>query len=381
MGQQNWFEHFKHKLQGLTPAFEMSDGQLSLLCFALKNSYLNQQDYLDWASNYFGLPLLKPDFFVSNPQSSDFFSKWSSIFPWSIECLPVAEWDGSLIVASLQPPEQLPDNHKFIFVLTSLEQLEATWHNLQDSTSLEISQPPPPDGLILENIPMNSSRKSPESTFSFEDLNADNTNYIESLDLGVNFTVPPLVMNELSVGESTEIAPLQKKKPSLLLDPPNLEIEEQTFISKNLDNDNNAVLDGKIKSIFDQMKVHFEKAMILSIDKNETKAVVVAWDSGFDGKNKEDSIIPLKTPSMFNIVAATSKPYHGYVSLNDINEKFFETWNHGDIPDHVTIVPILFQEKLVGMLMGFADKSAYNKASLTLAEKLSTQFLMDLEAA
>jgi hypothetical protein len=379
MGKQNWFEHFKHKLQGLTPAFEMSDGQLSLLCFALKNSYLNEQDYLDWASNYFGLPILKPDFFISNPQPSDFFSKWSSIFPWSVECLPVAEWDGSLIIASLQPPEQLPDNPKFIFVLTSLEQLEATWHNLQDSTSPEISLPPPPDGLILEIMPMISSQKSPERTFTFDDLKENNTNYIENLDDKVVLKAPPQVMNDLADGERTQIEPTLQKKPSLILDLSDRETEEQTFISKSLDND--AALARKIKSTFDQMKIHFEKAMILSVDKNETKAFVVAWDSGFDGKHKEDSIIPLKTPSMFNIVAATSKPYHGYVSLNDINEKFFESWNHGEIPDHITIVPILFQEKLVGMLMGFADKSAYNKASLQLAENLSNQFLADLEAA
>ncbi len=81
------------------------------------------------------------------------------------------------------------------------------------------------------------------------------------------------------------------------------------------------------------------------------------------------------------MVVSTQKPFHGYISLNEINEKFFEDWNQGRIPDHVTITPILVEEKLVGMLVGFAEKSAYNKVSLHLAEKLSLDFVKGLQAA
>ncbi|WP_374032950.1 hypothetical protein [Bdellovibrio bacteriovorus] len=141
------------------------------------------------------------------------------------------------------------------------------------------------------------------------------------------------------------------------------------------------MLNEKIKTILSQMKVHFEKSMILTLDEQETQMTAFAWDENFQGMKDTSMRFPLQTPSIFNIVATTQKPYHGYISLNAINEKFFDGWNQGRIPDHVTVTPIIINEKLVGMLMGFAEKAAYNKVSLTLAEKLSGEFTKGLQAA
>ena len=66
MSQHAWFEHFKEKLQGLTPAFEDSGTSLSLLGFALKEKHLSTEEYLKWAMTHYRLPLLQSRFFYRN---------------------------------------------------------------------------------------------------------------------------------------------------------------------------------------------------------------------------------------------------------------------------------------------------------------------------
>jgi hypothetical protein len=110
------------------------------------------------------------------------------------------------------------------------------------------------------------------------------------------------------------------------------------------------------------------------------------WDGGdFDVRKPSMIEFSLKIPSIFRIVSTTQKPYHGFVSLNDLNEAFFESWNHGQIPDHVTIVPLMDHDLVVGMLMGFGEKSCYNKNVLQFTENaakdLSVKILKSVQKA
>jgi hypothetical protein len=41
----------------------------------------------------------------------------------------------------------------------------------------------------------------------------------------------------------------------------------------------------------------------------------------------------------------------------------------------------MMSDKIVGLLVGFSDKTAYNKTSLNLAEKLSSGFFKGFQAA
>lgn len=139
-------------------------------------------------------------------------------------------------------------------------------------------------------------------------------------------------------------------------------------------------LKAESQKAFQQMKNHFEKSLILALSDDESKLKVQLWDESFQ-KPQDDKVIPLKTPSIFNIVVQTMKPFHGPISLNDINEQFFETWNKAQIPSHVTLTPILVQEKMIGILMGFGNSQAFNKSTLSFAEKVSTEISDDLSKA
>ncbi|MGE5084764.1 MAG: hypothetical protein ACM3MG_00585 [Bacillota bacterium] len=439
MSTQAWFEQFKEKLQGLTEVFERSGTPLSLLGYALKEKHLTSEEYFQWAMAHYKLPLLQARFFTETPPSKEMFAKWATHYPWSAECLPVAEWDGALIVACLQPPQDFPLLPPSVLVLAPIEYIEKTWLTWTQTTKKAAKTPEgidPTDLLSLEDLSDSSSDEenakngdssSEEHEYGLEGI-LDNvavahlektviqplhpTPGAESASTASNTTDKATMASEKTVIQPlTTVTPLASVAPQPPPPPPIVETAkiplEENFNNKpisivprpsgvakptmnpvangnfsldKLKKKNSSLLSEKIKKVLSEMKSQFEKSMILTLDEQETQVTAFAWDENFQDIKDTSLRVPLKTPSIFNIVASTQKPFHGYISLNEINEKFFDDWNNGRIPEHVTISPILLNDKLVGMLVGFAGKTAYNKISLGLAERLSNDFTKGLAA-
>lgn len=488
MSYQTWLEKFKDQLQGLSESYRQSGSRLSLLGYALNEKRLSSTDYLKWAMTHYKLPLLQSRFFTETSLSQEMFAKWATHYPWSEECLPVAEWDGSLIVACLQPPQDFPSNPPSIFVLATFENLQGAWLKFYP----EKATVPPMDVPASDEAPMGIDlsmativQRSPSDSFSFDDLgleaapeekssevdteessssdeNSEESESVTEEKFDGLFDTPAVIRLESLTPKAeppaTNSAPTESvhlsdaKSPSAVLSneksenlpeikleviddssisidvpvtneenssldieksppPPSYQKPEPAPLSENtigskavprstgivkpnfntaargnftldkLKKKNSVLLGEKVKTTLSQMKTQFEKSMILTLDDQETQIVAFAWDESFQDVQTMSTSFPLKTPSIFNIVSSTQKAFHGYISPNKINEDFFADWNQGRIPDHVTITPILVNEKLVGMLMGFGTKSTYNKASLNLAEKLSTDFVKGLQAA
>ncbi|MGZ3827101.1 MAG: hypothetical protein ACXVCR_19280, partial [Bdellovibrio sp.] len=171
MNYEAWFEHFKEQLQGLTESFDHSGSKLSLLGFALKENFLSSEEYLKWAMTHYKLPMLQSQFFTETSPSLELFAKWAALYRWSEECLPVAEWDGSLIIACLQPPQDFSSSESPIVVLTSAENLQRAWEKLNPPLSekqLTQNVDDTPTGVDLSFA--TSLKKSPSDNFSIEDL-------------------------------------------------------------------------------------------------------------------------------------------------------------------------------------------------------------------
>ncbi|WP_413581600.1 hypothetical protein [Bdellovibrio sp. HCB288] len=473
MSTLEWFEHFKHKLQGLTDSHAAAGSPLSLLGYALKENHIQPDEYFPWAMAHYKLPRLQARFFTETPPRKEMLAKWATHYSWTAECLPVAEWDGILVVACLQPPQDFPLNPGAVFVLAPQDVLENCWNSWQSPAKSESEMP---EGFEV-SLKAPAAKKSGDS-FSFDDLgdlasSEESNPEIEVSEEGSEsspeemggleglFDTPVVKLQSISAdGEPaaplTEETPVDailntknasqeqiqqtfehtvmEARPSLARVEPVLEkqgtpaakipsssapppppvddlpeLSEDSFGNKpiapivarptgvakptmnpvasshfsleKIKKKNSNVLPDKIKRALSEMKTHFAKSMILTLDEQESQVTAFAWDENFQDIKDTSLRVPLKTPSIFNIVASTQKPFHGYISLNELNEKFFEQWNQGAIPDHVTLTPIVMEEKLVGMLMGFAEKSAYNKTSLTLAEKISSEFTKGLQAA
>lgn len=491
MSQQAWFEHFKEQLQGLTESYEQSGSPLSLLAYCLQENRLSVESYLHWAMTHYSLPQIQSSFFSETPISQEMFAKWATHYPWSTECLPVAEWDGSLIIACLQPPQDFPQYPASGFILAQPSDLERAWNSLHATTKDAQSQKveEAPEGFNLQTTTPKST--STDQGFSLEDLgevaqgNSDShSEEVLSLDgepaaeealeglfdgptvvslMPLSEAASPTMENENSnmivdpaavqsgeilvsnssedsssfgepiaeldsSNEATVVAPQESMlvsgssmssdanpdkaipqpeippppqssfpppfeesfgnkpipimpRPAGVAKPSMNPVASANFTLERIKRKNSQVVAEKIKSTLSEMKVHFEKSMILTLDDSESQLTALAWDENFKDMKDTGLRISLQTPSIFNIVASTQKPFHGYISLNEVNEKFFEGWNAGVIPDHVTITPLVIADKVVGMILGIADKSAYNKVSLNLAEKLSAEFVKGLQVA
>lgn len=96
-------------------------------------------------------------------------------------------------------------------------------------------------------------------------------------------------------------------------------------------------------------------------------------------KGDAPDAIPLEQASIFRIAYKTCMPYHGYVVPNAVNTAFFNAFNRGLAPKHVTIVPVLINGDLVGMLMGLSMDQVDYKTSLMAMEKLASEFGRNLD--
>ncbi len=90
--------------------------------------------------------------------------------------------------------------------------------------------------------------------------------------------------------------------------------------------------------------------------------------------------IDLSSPSIFKIAFQTALPYHGYVVPSPVNDAFFREWNHGILPDHVTLMPVKAGQLIAGLMLGMADRTSLDyKYSLKFMEGLSVNISQALQ--
>lgn len=130
-------------------------------------------------------------------------------------------------------------------------------------------------------------------------------------------------------------------------------------------------LDSEMLAIFREMETKFSKVMVLLKTGDQIKPW--KWNLEFQFNDSDAPTYSLLPASPLRIVYRTHLPYHGYVISNEFNEKFFRDWNGSQIPEHLTVAPILINDHVIGMLLGISEKPEDESASLLLAEKVATQ--------
>ncbi|MFN7455435.1 MAG: hypothetical protein ACK5RO_12335 [Pseudobdellovibrionaceae bacterium] len=292
---------------------------------------------------------LNPDFFVSHPVSQDFFQKWQAQAAWNPSVFPIYEWEKCLFigVTSLNHAQALssqfsPSGYRLVFVLVEAEALKQCW------TQLHEKQPP---------------AKLREDDF-FGHL--ENTVAGPSHHHGEDSLLQDISSEEAHVPAPTkELLDLPGLEPSQKAPPP---FDHPPKIST-------------FKEAFQELAYQFSKSIILVTDGKSAKVL----DASSPPSGMTSANYSFEKPSFFRIVAQTKKPYHGYVLANEATEKFFEDWNSGKLPDHLTVSPLLVDENLLGFLVSFGEKSSDNTKALQLsqeiAQNLSVNFKENVKAA
>ena len=123
---------------------------------------------------------------------------------------------------------------------------------------------------------------------------------------------------------------------------------------------------------------NFEQGLVLMFQGGELRPW--KWtEQLLSVKGDAPDAIPLAAASIFRVAYRTCLPYHGYVAENPVNTAFFNAFTRGITPKHVTLVPVLINGELVGMLMGLASEKIDYKASLSAMEILASEFGTNLD--
>ena len=79
--------------------------------------------------------------------------------------------------------------------------------------------------------------------------------------------------------------------------------------------------------------------------------------------------VNLATPSFFRIVAKTQLPYHGYVVDSPAHREFFARFSLTALPAAVTAVPLVHDNRLIGILVAFGDENSRSSQPLECMQK------------
>ncbi|MCB0413078.1 MAG: hypothetical protein KDD50_02010 [Bdellovibrionales bacterium] len=146
---------------------ELPDGE-DLLFWVISHQLIDEQEYLHWAQQTLHLAQLNKEF-LKEYESYTPPAYLKSLNYWSRSVCPIAEWDGTVFVACLYPPEDLVNQQNIRFVLSPLTLLEQLWSHFNNTNVHEEFNelPPTPDKqtqvtFIPESIPESSHEDSIE---------------------------------------------------------------------------------------------------------------------------------------------------------------------------------------------------------------------------
>ncbi len=83
-------------------------------------------DYLQWAKEFYGLPLVTEDYFRQNA-NRQLWTRIKSVANWTPSMLPLEEWDGVVFVGCVEPPEDIQWSFPVQYVLASARDLKLHW--------------------------------------------------------------------------------------------------------------------------------------------------------------------------------------------------------------------------------------------------------------
>lgn len=417
MKSQKWFLEFSKYLKDFEEEYNQSRSELSPIAYALKTGRIPSAEYIKWAQKNYSLPYVQSEYFKSQLPPSQDWKDWKNEYKWSPEIVPLGLWDGHLLVACLQVPLQFPISLHPVFVLADFPNIEKTYTyyvNSEKGSSqaktkpIEFKQETQTNVAVEQtfnkNFELSELPDLSEDQKNGELLNLEEAPQLEGLDLNMGMPSTPdlstdsLENLDLSITENTNPSSIEGlnltntssiKKESSFSQKSKAEIDLSTTLrlpDKILDEVNKGMplfialkkeytqqFEDFTQEVFSKNKNIYDKMILFSVDPSESYTVPVSWTDTIAPRNKNIETIALNEPSIFKIVSSTIKSYHGYVVLNETNEKFFDFWNLGQVPGNITMCPIIVKNKIVGFLMGLGEPNSYNWNILKKMESITTE--------
>ena len=413
MSEPFWKEHFSHVISGYDPVEAQG---LSELGYALLNSQIDEQKYLDFARSHFELCSVDVNFFQKNPPPVALVRRLKEVYPWSPEIMPVAEWDGHVIILAIEKPQiPIPPELKPILLLAPVSSLNPYWEiclKSLEQNSDENFNGESPELEALEGISLDPL--SAVTTLDFSTLraapaqgtqsNITPDTLISKLEKTVIDQTAPPPTNEISLEINTAVTAITalSKNPSLKPDNNRLKTNLQTPQSPTIPaaklpiadqeptmikaepasvmsmNSESSPSEDKILECLSQYEKLYENRCYFEFNLSKKTAKVKLWPVESTKITTIPSEVSIEKDSFLKIVAITQKSYHGHIIKSPTIEKLFKEINGGAWPENITLVPIIKSGEVIGGIMGWGPKSTYNMNVLREMEKLANDLTVSL---
>src|SRR6185312_12687814 len=126
---QTWAEALKISPEKLSEWSEKAPGDIPLLIWCLQEGQIRAEEYLDWACENFGLPVLNSAFFTQDFDKTTLeqYRKDPNYCAWNF---PVAFWDDVLFIACAEPPSD--PSMGFAYILADPAAMKEVWATADD---------------------------------------------------------------------------------------------------------------------------------------------------------------------------------------------------------------------------------------------------------
>lgn len=416
MSLPSWKEHFTQPVTGFDPVEAQG---LTELGYALIHNQIDEQEYLSWARAQFEMCSVDMNFFQKHPAPLQLLKRLKESYAWGPEILPMLEWDGHLIVLALEKPTiEIPKELKPIVLLAPVRELHRYWSECLEQLESAVAETPEGESLeaggLLEGISLEPPSavtgldfsgirpKTPDDTAiitRIENTKIENTKTqkpkpkeLKNTDLEATQTdarVSPPPTTEISIEINTVIAksppkPLATKAAPSILAPKTPEKIATPEVIKKAEpqvlavvNPSAPILSEKVLLALSQYAHIYESRCFVEFQPEQKTARVTQWPSDANVSMTPTSM-PLDQDSFLKIVAKTQKPYHGHLVKTPVVEQFFKEINKGQIPENVTLVPVVKNGDVVGALMGWGPKTTYSLTVLREIERIVHNLCIEL---
>ncbi|MES2767614.1 MAG: hypothetical protein V4596_00590 [Bdellovibrionota bacterium] len=435
---QALIKHFKLSEADLAQMQAALQPHQTLLDVLFEKNLIDPVAYLAWAKEYYALPVLKIEFLNKTNNVEALLDRYKNVFPKNV--VPFHELDGTLYVMCLEPtPFEAPQAVQYVLAPYDVLQKYVTKNETSIVNQEAVQMPEekentnplfkdleaskgnsPLDSFSFENISLGDAKPNDEPPAGAEDKIEISLEEKADIPAGLNFPPSPTNLDERFVTDKPiasvdlqsfkfeGIMPVlegQKAPGEAAATPPKITImTADSLVAKHPPKNKTAstitpppppsqvvpihspmpaaspASNGpQFDGILHAMKKYFDQTMVLLFTNGNLEPK--AWDATWTKISHAHSTIDVSTPSIFRIVNETQNPYHGHVVTNPVNEAFFNSWNKGQLPEHITICPIMHEKKIFGMVLGTTTKDGSKKYQLHHIQEIANDAFAMLSAA
>lgn len=304
--QQAWVEALNIRAENVNEWSASAPEGTPLLVWCLVEGHIQAHEYLMWASEHYGLPVLSSAFFESEPFLPQQFLNMTAQTEWQPWCFPVYQWENVTFVACTEPPAN--QDPQLRYVLADPRVLKEIWET-------HLGEQPSPSSL--SEGPMGISLDSPPP-------------FKLNLDENMEIAIPPV--------------PEAKEEPTQIIQPSPVAIKRR----QNQD-------EQSVEKVFSEIKNTYSHACILKCDGNV--AHLYKWDDSLTPKAPDQVQLNQGFPSFIRIVSQTLLPYHGFLVDTPTHRDFFHSLGLEGLPGCITAVPLKHGDVLLGVLLAIGDEN------------------------